>query len=65
MHKTGTTTKLLSTVTVLIAVSMLSGCAIVPLAHYFFPSVDLLITGLVGGSFGFAAARFWRGQDDD
>ena len=27
MHKTGTTTKLISTVTVLVAVSMLSGCA--------------------------------------
>ncbi len=45
--------------------SMLSGCAIVPLAHYFFPSVDLLITGLVGGSFGFLAARFWQPGDDD
>ena len=45
--------------------SMLSGCAIVPLAHYFFPSVDLLITGLVGGSFGFLAARFWQRSDDD
>ncbi len=45
--------------------SMLSGCAIVPLAHHFFPSVDLLITGLVGGSFGFLAARFWQPGDDD
>ena len=40
--------------------SMLAGCAIVPLAGYLFPSVDLLITGLVGGSLGFFAARFWN-----
>ena len=40
--------------------SMLAGCAIVPLAGYFFPSVDLLVTGNVGGSLGFFAARFWR-----
>ena len=40
--------------------SMLAGCAIVPLAGYYFPSVDLLITGVVGGSLGFFAARFWN-----
>ncbi len=45
--------------------SMLTGCAIVPVAHHFFPAVDLLITGLVGGSFGFFAARFWQRQDGD
>ena len=39
--------------------SMLAGCAIVPLAGYWFPSVDLLITGVAGGSLGFFAARFW------
>ncbi|UCH41518.1 MAG: AzlC family ABC transporter permease [Gammaproteobacteria bacterium] len=45
--------------------SMLTGCAIVPLAHHYLPSVDLLITGLAGGSFGFVAARFWGTADDD
>ncbi len=45
--------------------SMLAGCAIVPLARYYLPSVDLLITGLLGGSLGFVAARFWRDDDDD
>ena len=44
--------------------SMITGCAIVPVANYYFPSVDLLITGLVGGSFGFFAARFWQNNDD-
>ncbi len=44
--------------------SMLAGCAIVPLAHRFFPSVDLFITGLVGGSLGFFAARIWSPADD-
>ena len=39
--------------------SMLAGCAIVPVAGHFYPSIDLLITGLVGGSLGFFAARFW------
>ncbi len=33
--------------------SMLLGCATIPLVHQFWPSVDLLITGLVGGSLGF------------
>ena len=45
--------------------SMLAGCLIVPLAKYYFPSVDLLVTGLLGGSLGFFAARYWRGGDDD
>ncbi len=40
--------------------SMLAGCAIVPLAGLWFPSVDLLITGVVGGSLGFFAAHFWN-----
>jgi predicted branched-subunit amino acid permease len=35
-------------------ISMLLGCAVIPLAHYLWPAVDLLITGLVGGSLGFA-----------
>jgi predicted branched-subunit amino acid permease len=34
-------------------ISMLLGCLTVPLAHHFWPSIDLLITGLVGGSLGF------------
>ncbi len=40
--------------------SMILGCATIPIAHYLFPSVDLLITGVVGGSLGFAAGRFWN-----
>ena len=39
--------------------SMLAGCGIVPVAGHFYPSVDLLITGVLGGSLGFVAARFW------
>jgi predicted branched-subunit amino acid permease len=45
--------------------SMLIGCLTVPIAHYFFPSVDLLITGLVGGSLGFAAGKFWNKSHAD
>ena len=40
--------------------SMLAGCAIVGLAHWLLPAVDLLVTGFVGGSVGFALGRFWR-----
>jgi predicted branched-subunit amino acid permease len=40
--------------------SMLAGCVIVIAAHRLMPSVDLLVTGLVGGSLGFAAGRLWR-----
>jgi len=40
--------------------SLLAGCATIALAHALLPSVDLLITGLVGGSAGFAAGRIWR-----
>lgn len=43
--------------------SMILGCATIPIAHYLFPSVDLLITGVVGGSFGFAAGKFWNDGD--
>jgi len=43
--------------------SMILGCATIPLAHYLFPSVDLLITGVVGGSLGFATGRFWSKDD--
>ena len=45
--------------------SMLAGCAIVAPAHWFLPSVDLLATGLVGGSLGFAIGRFWRRRERD
>ena len=40
--------------------SMLAGCAIVAIAHLLLPSVDLLVTGLVGGSLGFVLGRMWR-----
>jgi len=33
--------------------SLILGCLVVPLAHHYFPSIDLLITGLVAGSVGF------------
>ncbi|HKJ54240.1 MAG TPA: AzlC family ABC transporter permease [Gammaproteobacteria bacterium] len=45
--------------------SMLAGCAIVVIAHRLLPSVDLLVTGLVGGSLGFAAGRWWRRHGRD
>jgi len=38
--------------------SMITGCATISIAHYFFPSVDLLLTGLIGGTFGFFAGRY-------
>ncbi|MDH3219032.1 MAG: AzlC family ABC transporter permease [Gammaproteobacteria bacterium] len=41
-------------------ISMVLGCATISLAHYLFPSVDLLITGVVGGSLGFAAGKYWK-----
>jgi len=40
--------------------SMLFGCLTIIIAHQCFPSVDLLITGFVGGSLGFAAGKFWK-----
>ena len=43
--------------------SMILGCATIPIAHTLFPSVDLLITGVVGGSLGFAAGKFWKAGD--
>jgi len=42
--------------------SMLLGCATIPVAHYFWPAVDLLITGVIGGSLGFALGK-WRDTD--
>jgi predicted branched-subunit amino acid permease len=37
--------------------SLILGCLVVPLAHRYFPSVDLFITGVVGGSLGFILGR--------
>lgn len=45
--------------------SLLFGCAIVPIAQAWFPSVDLLITGFIGGSLGFVCGRLVRRQDVD
>jgi predicted branched-subunit amino acid permease len=45
--------------------SMVLGCATIPLAHLLWPSVDLLITGLVGGSLGFTAGKLWSRADAD
>jgi predicted branched-subunit amino acid permease len=44
-------------------ISMLLGCATIPVAHNFLPAVDLLITGVIGGSLGFALGK-WREADD-
>ena len=38
-------------------VSLILGCMVVPLAHYYFPSVDLLVTGLLAGSLGFILGK--------
>ena len=48
-------------------ISMLLGCATIPVAHHFWPALDLLITGLIGGSLGFAIGRTLdkRGARDD
>lgn len=37
--------------------SLILGCLVVPLAHYFLPSVDLLLTGVIAGSLGFFLGR--------
>jgi predicted branched-subunit amino acid permease len=44
-------------------ISMLLGCATIPVAHYFWPAVDLLITGVIGGSLGFALGKWWDSDD--
>lgn len=46
-------------------ISMLLGCATIPLAHHFWPAVDLLVTGVVGGSLGFALDKCWSVDDAD
>jgi predicted branched-subunit amino acid permease len=43
--------------------SMILGCATIPIAHTLFPAVDLLITGVIGGSLGFVAGKFWKADD--
>ncbi len=37
--------------------ALLSGCLIVPLMHAWLPSIDLLLTGLIGGSLAFIAGK--------
>jgi predicted branched-subunit amino acid permease len=44
-------------------ISMLLGCATIPLAHYLWPAVDLLVTGVVGGSLGFALGNWLESKD--
>lgn len=43
--------------------SMVLGCATILITHSLFPSVDLLVTGIVGGSLGFAADNYWKTRD--
>lgn len=38
-------------------VAMIGGCVIMPLMHYWLPSVDLLLTGLIGGTTAFLIGR--------
>ena len=45
--------------------SMVLGCATIPIVHLLWPSVDLLITGLLGGSLGFAAGKLWNSVGAD
>jgi len=44
-------------------ISMLLGCATIPVSHYLWPAVDLLVTGVLGGSLGFALGN-WLGRRD-
>ncbi len=46
-------------------ISLVLGCITIPLTHHWFPSVDLLITGLVGGSLGFVAGKIWSNSDGE
>ena len=45
--------------------SMLLGCMTIPFTNFLLPSFDLLLTGLVGGSAGFAAGKLWITVDAD
>lgn len=38
-------------------VAMLAGCALIPLMHHWLPSVDLLLTGLIGGTLAWLFGR--------
>lgn len=40
--------------------ALLSGCLIVPLANEWFPSIDLLLTGIIGGSAAFLIGKSKR-----
>ena len=40
--------------------AMIAGCIIMPLMYHWFPSVDLLLTGLLGGSIAFLIGRVNR-----
>jgi predicted branched-subunit amino acid permease len=44
-------------------ISLLLGCVTIPITHYWFPAVDLLITGVVGGSLGFVGDKIWSKID--
>lgn len=46
-------------------ISMVFGCVLIPFVHLLWPSVDLLITGVVGGSLGFAVGKLWNPVDAD
>jgi len=46
-------------------ISMLLGCATIPLAHLFWPAIDLLITGVIGGSLGFILGKWWDAKNAD
>ena len=52
---------------------MLCGCLLIALLHPLLPEIDLLLTGLIGGSAGFLLTRprrqettrsRWRGDED-
>ncbi len=43
-------------------VAMIAGCVIMPLMHYWLPSFDLLLSGLIGGSIAFLIDREKRGK---
>ena len=45
--------------------SMVLGCATIPVANFLLPSVDLLITGLIGGSLGFALGKRFGADNAD
>lgn len=46
-------------------ISMLLGCITIPLAHSLWPSVDLLLTGVIGGSLGFVLGNWLERSNGD